>query len=143
MATYNKFHAFAEHVMEKVHDLANDDIRIMLVNSPAPVATNSLKADLTEIAAGNGYTAGGVAVVRPTSAQTTGTYKLVGNDMTITAAGGPIGPFRYAVMDNNTPASPLKPLISWWDYGAGGLTLNDGESILLDADPTLGLLQMV
>jgi hypothetical protein len=37
----------------------------------------------------------------------------------------------------------LKPLISWWDYGVGGLSLNDGESILLDADPTLGLLQLV
>lgn len=60
MAAFNKFNAFVEAVAEKVHNLGADTLKVMLTNV-APVATNSVKADLTEIAAGNGYTAGGTA----------------------------------------------------------------------------------
>jgi hypothetical protein len=103
----------------------------MLVNSPAPVATNSIKGDLTEISAGNGYSAGGSAVTITSSAQSGGTYSLVGNDLVFTAAGGSIGPFRYAVFYNDTPTSPADPLIGWWDYGSS-VTLADGETFTVD-----------
>lgn len=131
MASFNKINAFVENVAEKVHNLGADTLKIMLVNSPAPVATNSVKADLTEISAGNGYTAGGTAVTITGSSQTSGTYSLVGNDVVFTASGGTIGPFRYAVLYNDTPTSPADPLIGWWDYGSG-LTLNAGESFTVD-----------
>jgi hypothetical protein len=52
------------------------------------------------------------------SAQTSGTYKLVLADVVFTAAGGSIGPFRYDVLYNDTPTSPADPLIGWWDYGS-------------------------
>ena len=39
------------------------------------------------------------------------------NDVTFTAAGGSIGPFRYVVLYNDTPTSPADPLIGWYDYG--------------------------
>jgi hypothetical protein len=58
MATFNKFNAFVEHLAEGVHNLQSHTLKVMLTNT-APVATNSVRADLTEIAAGNGYTAGG------------------------------------------------------------------------------------
>jgi len=140
MATYNKFQAFVENLAEKVHDLGADSLKVMLTNS-APVATNALLGDLTEIAAGNGYTAGGTAPSISSSAQTTGTYKLVLADVTFTAAGGSIGPFRYIVLYNDTPASPLNPLIAWWDYGSA-LTLAAGESLTVDFDATNGVLQL-
>ncbi len=130
MAAFNKFNAFVENAYEKVHDLGADTLKIMLTNV-APVATNSVKADLTEIAAGNGYTAGGTAITITASSQTGGTYSLVGNDVVFTAAGGSIGPFRYAVMYNDTPTSPLDPLIGWWDYGSA-VTLNDTETFTVD-----------
>lgn len=131
MAAYNKFNAYVEHVSEKVHDLGADTLKIMLVNSPAPVATNSVKADLTEIAAGNGYTAGGTAVTITSSAQSGGTYSLVGNDVVFTASGGTIGALRYAVFYNDTPTSPADPLIGWWDYGSS-ITLQDTETFTVD-----------
>lgn len=130
MASYNKFQATVEHLYEGVHNLGSDTLKVMLTNT-APVATNSVKADLTEISAGNGYTAGGTAVTITSSAQSSGTYSLVGNDVVFTASGGTIGPFRYAVLYNDTPTSPADPLIGWWDYGSS-ITLNDTETFTVD-----------
>jgi len=140
MATFNKFNAFVEHLAEGVHNLQSHTLKVMLTNT-APVAANSVRANLTEIAAGNGYTAGGTAASVTSSAQTSGTYKLVLGDVVITASGGSIGPFRYAVLYNDTPTSPADPLIGWWDYGSA-LTLANGESITWDADPTNGVLTL-
>lgn len=137
MATYQKFNQFIEDVFEKVHNCGSDTLKVMLTNT-APVATNSVKADLTEIAAGNGYTTGGSAVAQSSSAQTGGTYKLVIADPTFTASGGSIGPFRYAVLYNDTPTSPADPLIAFWDYGTS-ITITNGNSFTVDLDQTNGV----
>lgn len=132
MATFNKFNAFVETIAEKHLNLGSDTLKIMLVNSPAPVATNSLKADLTEISAGNGYAAGGATVTITSSAQSGGTYSLVGNDVVFTASGGSIGPARYAVLYDSTATTPgTSPLIGWWDYGSS-ITLADAETLTVD-----------
>lgn len=140
MATYNKHQVFVENVMEKVHNMGADTLKWLLTNT-APTAANAVKADLTEISAGNGYTAGGHAPTISSSAQISGTYKLVLADVTITAGGGTIGPFRYAELYNDTPTSPADPLIGWYDYGSS-ITLADGESFVIDADPTNGVIQL-
>lgn len=139
MAAFNKFNSFVEALAEKVHNLGSDTLKVMLTNT-APVATNSVKADLTEISAGNGYTAGGNTASVTSSAQTSGTYKLVlGDPATWTASGGSIGPFRYAVLYNDTATN--KELIGWWDYGSS-ITLASGESFAVDFDPTTGVLTL-
>jgi len=133
MAAYNKFNVFVEHLLNKVHDIFGtapgtdcDACKIMLVNSPAPVATNTVKADLTEIAAGNGYTAGGNAITNNgTRSGATATFDGISQQWT--ASGGSIGPFRYVVLYNDTPTSPADPLVAWWDHGVG-ITLNAGET---------------
>ena len=138
MATFNKFNAFVEDLAEKVHNLGSDTLRILLTNS-APVATNSVKGDLTEISAGNGYTAGGTAATTSSSAQTSGTYKLVLADVVFTASGGTIGPFRYAVLYNDTSASDS--LIGWWDYGSS-ITLATTETFTVDFDGSAGVMTL-
>jgi hypothetical protein len=135
MASYQKFSQFIEDVFEKVHNCGSDTLKVMLTNV-APVATNSVKADLTEIAAGNGYTAGGVTVAQSSSAQTSGTYKLVIADATFTASGGSIADFRYAVLYNSTAAAGN--LISFWDYGAT-ITVTSGNSFTVDLDQVGGV----
>jgi hypothetical protein len=140
MAAFTKFNAFVENVAEKVHDLGADTLKILLTNV-APVAGNSVKADLTEIAAGNGYSAGGTAVVITASSQTAGTYKLVGNDVVFTASGGSMATFRYAVLYNDTPTAPADPLIGWWDYGSA-VTLAVGETFTVDLDQSAGILTL-
>jgi hypothetical protein len=138
MATFNKFNSFVEAVAEKVHNLGADTLKVMLTNS-APVATNTVKADLTDISAGNGYSAGGTAASISSSAQSSGTYKLVLADVVFTASGGSIGPFRYAVLYNDTATND--ELIGWWDYGSS-ITLATTETLTVDFDPTNGVLQL-
>jgi hypothetical protein len=127
MAAYNKFQAFVEHIAEKVHDLGADTLKLYLSNATPSASADVVKADLAEISGGNGYTAGGHTITITGSC----TYSLVGNDVTITASGGSIGPFQYVVLYNDTPTSPADPLIAWWDYGSA-LTLNSGESLTID-----------
>lgn len=146
MAAYNKFDIFVGDVMDKVHDLlgVNDLLKIMLVNSPAPVATNTLKANLTEIAAGNGYTAGGDDT-QNSGARATGTFTLTGTKVVWTATASSIGPFRYVVLYNDTPATPLDPLIAWWDHGSA-VTLAIDETFTVkfnNGDPTGSILTLV
>jgi hypothetical protein len=140
MPSFNKFNAFVEHLAEGVMNLQSDTLKIVLTDT-APQASDSVLADLSEISAGNGYTAGGVAATVSASSQTGGTYKLVLDDLLITASGGPIGPFRYLVLIDDTPTSPANPLIGWWDYGSS-ITLADGESITIDFDASNGVLQI-
>lgn len=137
MATYNKFLQFTKDLIDGVHDFDAHSFKVMLTNS-APVNTNTVKANLTEISAGNGYTAGGTATTIATST-TSGTAKATGSDVTFTASGGSIGPFRYAALYNDTPTSPADPLVAWWDYGSS-ITLASGESLLVDFDATNGIL---
>jgi len=52
MATYNKFQDFVEQLGLGTHNLNTDTLKVMLTNT-APVATNTVKTDITEISAGN------------------------------------------------------------------------------------------
>lgn len=137
MAIFNKFNQFVEDRNHGVHNLSSHAIKVMLTNT-APVATDAVKADLVEIAAGNGYPAGGPALTKLTTGQVGGVYTFDVQDEVIEAAGGSIGPFSYVVIYNDTPTSPADPLICWFDYGSE-LTLADGESLTVDFDDVDGL----
>lgn len=141
MATFNKFQPFVENLAEKVFNLGSDSLRLALTNT-APVNTQSVFDSVTNHpppAAANGYTAGGNTPAISSSAQAAGTYKLVLADTTFTAAGGSIGPFRYAILYDDTAAADQ--LIGWWDYGSS-ITLLVGETFTWDADPTNGIIQL-
>lgn len=138
MAAYNKFNAFVADLTLKVHNFSTDTLKVMLSNV-APVATNAVKADITEIAAGNGYSAGGSAATLTSNGQTGGVEKLVLVGPTFTASGGSIGPFRYAVLYNSTPVAGN--LIGWWDFGSG-ITLASGNQFQVAFDATNGVLQI-
>jgi hypothetical protein len=140
MASFNKFHAFVEALAEKKHNLGSDALKVYLSNTAPDASTHAEKGDLAEISSGNGYAAGGNAASVDTSTQTAGTYKLVLDDpATWTAAGGTIGPFRYAVLYNDTAAND--ELIGWWDYGSS-ITLAAGETFTVDFDPASGVLTL-
>jgi len=138
MATFNKFNAFVEDLSEKVHNLQTDTLKIMLSNT-LPLATNAVKADITEIAAGNGYSAGGATATLVSSSQTSGLYTLKLNNVTFTASGGSIATFRYVVLYNSTPAAGN--LIGWYDY-ATTITVTSGNSFQVQFDAANGVLTL-
>ena len=136
MAAFQKFNVFVADCPNKVHNLGADTLKIMLSNV-APVATNAVKADITEIAAGNGYVAGGNAATLISSTQTGGLYTLKLNNVTFTASGGSIATFRYAVLYNSTPAAGN--LIGFFDYSAG-LIITSGNAFQVQFDAVNGVL---
>jgi len=116
-------------------NLATDTLKLMLTNT-APIAANAVKADITEIAAGNGYTAGGYTLSGLTGAYASGLYVRKAGNIAITASGGDIGPFRYAVIYDDTVASPVKPLLAWADFGAATTVTNGGAAANIDLSTT-------
>lgn len=141
MAAFNKFNQFVQDLASGVHQMQTGTTHVFKValTNTAPVATNTVFANITEITAANGYTAGGISGGTVTGAQASGTFKFVlGTDPVWTATGA-VGPFRYAVLYNDTPTSPADPLIGWWDYGSS-ISLATGETFTADLDQTAGVL---
>jgi hypothetical protein len=136
MATFVKYNSFVEHLAEKVHNLGSDTLKIMLSNSAPNVATHTVRSEASEISAGNGYTAGGNAVTVTGSSQTGGSYTLTQSADVVFTASGAVGPFRYAILYNDTPTSPADPLIAYWDY-ASSISLANGETFTVDMGATI------
>jgi hypothetical protein len=138
MASYNKFNSFVSDLAQKVHNLNSDALKIMLTNT-APVAGNTIKSNLTEIAAGNGYTAGGAVASFVSGNDTAGTYKLILSPVSWVASGGSIGPFEFAVLYNSSAVNGN--LIAWWDYGTA-ITLTNGNTFTVSLDQTNGVFTL-
>lgn len=124
MATYTKFNSFVEALAEKVHNLGSDQLVVALTNT-APSAANTVLADITQITYTNLSSRN---ITTSSSSQSSGTYSLVLADLTLTASGS-VGPFRYAVIHNDTALND--ELIAYYDYGSS-ITMAAGETFLID-----------
>ena len=125
MATYNKFRSWAEDESEGVNCGTDQFVVALCATANAPVNTNTILADLTQISYTNLSSRN---LTTAASAQTAGTYKLDFNDLVLTAGGGAVAAFQYVVIYDDTPAGD--PLVCWFDYGSA-LTLADGETLTL------------
>ena len=138
MAAFNKINSFVEALAEKVHNLGSDTLTVALCAAAnAPVASNTVLANLTQA---NYTNCSSRAITTTSSAQTSGTYKLVLADLILTASGGTVGPFRYVVVYNDTATND--ELIGWYDYGSD-ITLAATETFTLDFDGSAGALTLV
>lgn len=136
MASYVKFYTFVEKLAEAGFNLGSDQLTVALTNTAPTASTDSVLTDITEIT----YTYCSTRnITTSTSAQSGGTYKLVLTDLTLTASGGAVGPFRYVIIYDNTATND--DLICYYDYGSS-ITLNDTETLLIDFDGTNGVLQI-
>lgn len=129
MATYQKFNQTVEDMANGVYNCATDQFTVALTTAGnAPVATNSVLANLTEIAYTNLSSRN---LTTSSSGQTSGTFTQLFSDLVLTASGGPVATFRYIVIYDNTPTSPADPLLCFYDFGSD-LTLADGETLTID-----------
>ena len=132
MATYVKYQQFVEDLGKGVHQLhaAGHTLKAILSNAAPNVSTHVVRGDVTELSTAGGYTSGGTDIQNDYT-EATGTGTLTAVDVVFTAASGTIGPFRYAIVYNDTPTSPADPLVCYWDYGSS-ITLADGETFTVD-----------
>lgn len=141
MASYVKFQDYAEQLNKAVHNWSTHTFKAGLSNTAPNVSTNTGFGDITEISAGNGYSAGGMTLDSVTLSETSGTAKVTIADEVLTASGGSIGPFRYVPHYNDSATSPADALVCYYDYGSS-ITLNATETFTLDYDATNGLWQL-
>lgn len=133
-SSYNKFNAFVANIANGTMNLGTNTLEIALSDT-LPVATNSNLADITQIS----YTNLSARTFTATSStQTSGTYKLVANQLTLTAT-GTVAQFRYVILYNATAAGG--PLIGWWDFGSE-LNMINGDTFTVGFDLTNGILQL-
>lgn len=137
MSTFNKFDRFVLDVLEGKHDFLSHVYKVALTDT-LPAAGNTVLANISQIAAGNGYAAGGSVATIATSIAG-GTAKVSGSDVVFTAAGGAMGPLRYAVLYNDTASG--KPLVAWWDYGSS-ITLANTEQLTVRFDTVNGIFTL-
>jgi len=138
MPAFNFFDDFKERIADDTHDLdGTDTIKVALTNV-APVATNTQLSNITEIAAGNGYTAGG-NVTTAVLSETGGVGKITLSDVTFTASGGAMADFRYAVVYNDTATND--ELIGWVDNGST-VSLANTETFQVKFDQTNGAIRI-
>jgi hypothetical protein len=135
MASFTKFYSFVEALAEKKHNLGSDQLKVALTNV-APSQSNSVLADITQISYTN---LSARELTTSSSAQSSGTYKLVLNDLTLTASGA-VATFRYVVIYNDTASND--ELIGYLDFGSA-VTMANLDTFVLDFDGSLGVLQLV
>jgi len=139
MASFNKIEIFVEDIAEAIHDLDTDQLTVALTtNAAAPVTTNDVLADVTEIAYTN-LSARDITLT--SSVHTTGTYKLILTDLVLTASGN-VATFRHVLIYNDGTVGKVNPLIMWYDHGSD-VTLVNGETFTIDFDASNGFLQIV
>ena len=125
MATYTKFQQFVEDLAHGVHDLETDAITVALSNTAPSASADAVLGDITTVSTAN---LDDITLTVSSSSQTSGTYKLVLADKTMTASGA-VGPFQYVILYNDTAAN--KELICFFDYGSE-VTLASGDTFKLD-----------
>jgi len=121
---------------------ANSWAVFLLTSAVAPASTTNLKTDLTEIAIGNGYSAGGIALARNSTDFDTVTELDAPDhrglvqirDLSWTASGGAIpasgGGARYAALTDGHATVASREVWAFWDLGADR-SITDGQTLTL------------
>ena len=113
----------------------------LVTSATAPTADANLMSDLTEIAAGNGYTTGGYQLTKNstdfdslTENDTDDRGEIQVKDVVWTASGGSIpdsgSGARYAVLTDDNATIADREIYCYWDL-ASDRSVSDGQTLTL------------
>jgi NADPH-dependent curcumin reductase CurA len=124
MATWTEPDIFSEDIANKVHDFNSDTCRLIFSNTSPSPTTWFLLSNVTQITTGGGYTQmvdGANAFTGATTtlsyARTSQTTTVSGTQVVFTATGA-VATFQYVVWINDTPTTPLNPVMGWINHGS-------------------------
>jgi hypothetical protein len=125
-----KFNQFIEDVYHGEHNFYSDPIKYALTaQANPPLATYVSLTNLVQVSLANASTDTFTTI---SSNQVNGLYSFILDDLNVAAAGGDIGPFRYAVLYNGTNDR----LIGYSDYGTE-ITVVNGSIFKFDFGSSL------
>jgi hypothetical protein len=115
-----------------------DTFKCYLTNNTPDFSSNQYKSDLAEIAAGNGYSSGGVTLTNITwlaqAGSPSGVWVFDADTITFTASGGDIALARYAILYCVSVGSPTEILLGASDYGTSFQVTNGNALTILSPD---------
>jgi len=130
--SFNFYNTFREYMADGTMDLDTDVFTILLTTSTyTPNAeTHTVLADITNEVTGNGYARINLANVAWTRSTVTVTFDS--DDPVWTAAGGSIVAHYWVIFDN-TPSSPLDPLVAYGylDNSPADVTTTDTNTLTI------------
>jgi hypothetical protein len=132
MATWVMFHEAMLNIGNGAADLDSHTFKAVLTNTAPTQADDDELADITQIAASNGYTTGGVTLTSVTFTESgagTGIWVFTCADFSWTASGGTMPDFRYVVIYDDTATNDK--LMVYADYG-GTVQITNGNSFTVD-----------
>lgn len=122
MATFTRPDVFSLNLANKVYDLDSDTFRWVLSNTAPVAGTTNLLSNVTQVATSGGYTqmtdgAGGLLATMSALSSSGQTTAMAQASSVVLTATGAVGPFRYLILIDDTPTSPLNPVVGWLDHG--------------------------
>lgn len=144
MATFTFIDAFKDFqgACAPDMDFANDTFKIYLSDNAPIVATDSVKTDIPNITEENGYAEITLTTTWVETAGGSGIFVLRHNaDIVWTATPGGFGPFRYAVVYNDSVTTPLDLIVGFWDNGSS-ISITDTNTFTVDLNATFDIFSL-
>jgi len=131
---FQPFDILVTDVITGGQNYANDVLHVYLSDVAPDVVNDTLKADIAEIAVGNGY-AGSVDINIGFSSVRK-IFTFFGDSFLLTAAGGDIAQWQWIILFNEDTTVKVDPLIGFWDHGQkANITNGNTHEILFNGSP--------
>lgn len=139
---FTKFDSFLTSLATGgTHNLSTADLKVYLSNAAPDAALHSVKADIAELATGNGYN-GAVSVTITSRGIVANEYVIEpSGPIVFTGSGTGFGPVQYAVLYDESAAND--ELIGWWDYPTQITLVDVDETLTLNLSAANGLLKLI
>lgn len=143
MATFTRPDVMSLNLSNKVYDGDSDTYRWTLSNTAPVLASTNLLSNITQISTANGYTqmtdgAGGLLATMSALSSSGQTTTWAQSASVVLTATGAVGPFQYLIMVDDTPTSPLNPVLGWLNHGAA-VTMANTDTYTIPAGNLLAV----